>query len=111
MQGGGEGNNTELTAEEVAAWRLQFATQCAVSLGAYLEFRPYLWANGGVRLVLRLLDSWKDDPIRLHDALQWLASLMAHRRSGSSPGSADLSTRCGFPRKKRELAVESPASG
>ena len=69
-----------LTAEEVAARRLLYGVQCAISLGAYLEFLPPLLAGGGVRLVLRLLDAWRGNYVKLHDALQWLSSLLAHRK-------------------------------
>lgn len=69
-----------LTAEEVRARRLQYLVQCSVSLGAYLEFLPSLLGSGGIKLILRLLDGWRCDRMKLHDGLQWLSSLLAHRK-------------------------------
>lgn len=76
----GSGRDDAVLHAELAERRLQFGVQCAVSLGAYLEFLPPMLGAGGAPLVLRLLDAWRDKPSRLHDALQWLASLLAHRK-------------------------------
>lgn len=70
----------ELSADNIRERRLQYAVQCAASLGKYLEFLPPLMAVGGVKLILRLLDAWRVHPSQLNDALRMLSSLLAHRR-------------------------------
>lgn len=70
----------ELSLTTMRSRRLQYAVQCAVSLGEYMEFLPPFMAAGGVSLILRLLDAWKYWPHKLNDALKMLSSLLAHKR-------------------------------
>ena len=74
----------ELSVETIRERHLQYAVQCAASLGEYLEFLPPLMAVGGVKLILRLLDAWRVHPSQLNDALRMLSSLLAHRRHVSN---------------------------
>lgn len=65
---------------ELEAQLLLHQVQCAISLGPYVEFVPPLFAAGGAKFALRLVRCVAGRPHALFDALQWLASLLAHRR-------------------------------